>query len=113
MTHPHETKPWKKQVEEEVDFILSPETLVLLEKRRVKKSGNGCFLCSMILRDQKKNGKLTDYPIDNEKGMFPVDAKLKHIELEKGSTGVFDHEAALSENAGGEPVPEEKGKAGA
>lgn len=60
-------------------IALSKETMVFL-KGRVK----GCFLCKWILKDFRRNGKLTDYPPYGEggSGIFPVKSKLRHIELE-------------------------------
>ena len=64
------------------EIYLSPETVAAL-KGRV----DGCFLCRFILEDQEKNGKLTGYPLDGDgKGIFPVDAKMIHIQLEKRSS---------------------------
>jgi hypothetical protein len=68
-------------------YDLSPETKAMLEKKKVNKSGRGCFLCSLILKDVEKHDVLTDYPFDlTGKGQFPVKAKLDHVTLEKGET---------------------------
>ena len=69
--------------EEEV-YELSDETKALLDKRKVNKSGKGCFLCSLILKDVEKHGHLTGYPYDTvNAGQFPIPGKLEHIRLEK------------------------------
>jgi hypothetical protein len=40
----------------------------------------------MILLDQQRHGKLTGYPLEvSGSAVFPVAAKLKHLELEKGA----------------------------
>jgi hypothetical protein len=66
-------------------YDLSPETKALLEKRKVNKSGKGCMLCSLILKDIERHEVLTDYPFDStNKGQFPVKAKLDHVTLERG-----------------------------
>ena len=42
-----------------------------------------CFLCRWILQDVLDNGKLTGQPYDHAGApQFPVNGKLKHIELE-------------------------------
>jgi hypothetical protein len=71
------------------EITLSDETRKLLESRstRMEKGEQvGCFLCRFILEDMQANGKLTAYPKDAEgKGAFPVEAKVRHITLEKMS----------------------------
>lgn len=63
------------------EICLSQETRDLLASRV-----NGCFLCRFILEDEKKNGKLTGYPLDGEgKGIFPVEGKMIHVQLERMS----------------------------
>ena len=70
--------------EEEPEISISEETLKLLHRRKVKSSGVGCFLCSMILDDYLKNGKLTGFPNDSMgKGTFPAMSKVAHVRLEK------------------------------
>lgn len=72
--------------EEEEVYELSDETKAVLEKKKVNKTGKGCFLCSLILKDVEKSGHLTGYPFDTvNQGQFPVKAKLEHIKLEKES----------------------------
>lgn len=71
---------------ESVEYELSPETIALLKRRKMKRNGEGCWLCGIILRDFEEHKTLTDYPKDhNNQGVFPVEGKLKHIELEKAS----------------------------
>lgn len=42
-----------------------------------------CFLCRWILHDVGTNGKLTGWPPDSMgHGTFPVEGKVKHLELE-------------------------------
>lgn len=68
----------------EDEIVLSRETKKFLKERAGTKD-KGCFLCRLILEDFKLSKKLTDYPFESDaKGQFPVDAKLRHIELEKG-----------------------------
>ncbi|MGH9391893.1 MAG: hypothetical protein ACRD1Z_20005 [Vicinamibacteria bacterium] len=70
--------------EEETVYELSDETMKLLKKRRTRRDGSGCFLCTMILRDFEEHKKLTGYPKDvNGAEVFPIEGKLKHIELER------------------------------
>lgn len=44
-----------------------------------------CFLCKWILEDLHLHGDLTDHPknANLEKPLFPVDAKLWHLKLER------------------------------
>jgi len=45
-----------------------------------------CFMCKWILEDLRLHGKLTDWPPDsNDKGQFPINGKLRHLELEEAS----------------------------
>jgi|SRR6185369_10690058 len=68
-----------EKVMEGEEIVLSPETTAILETQREK-----CMLCKMILEDQAQNGKLTGYPKENDgKGMFPVEAKIRHVQIEK------------------------------
>lgn len=59
-------------------IVLPPDAVRVLEIRSPK-----CFVCAMILRDFRENGKLTDGPKDwAGVGTYPVDGKLKHLKLE-------------------------------
>jgi len=61
------------------EICLSQETRDLLASRV-----NGCFLCRFILEDEKKHGKLTEYPFGLDgKGQFSVEAKVNHVSVEK------------------------------
>jgi len=45
-----------------------------------------CFLCIWILEDLRLHEKLTDWPPDsNDKGQFPAQGKVRHLELESVS----------------------------
>ncbi len=58
--------------------------LSAIRARATSPEGAGCFLCSWIVEDFEKNGKLSDYPYDsNGKGIFPYLGKVAHIRLEK------------------------------
>jgi hypothetical protein len=75
--------PFKKmkKVPEGEEIVLSEETKALLT---VEATTKGCFLCGFILEDFAKSGKLTGYPNDIfDKGTFPVEAKIRHIEILK------------------------------
>jgi len=62
--------------------MLSEVLLGGLRKLEVK-DGIGCFLCSLILKDLEKNGKLTNYPLDyNGSSIFPRTGKESHLKLE-------------------------------
>lgn len=95
--------PFKKmkKVPEGEEIVLSDETIAMAENESKNK---GCFLCKFILEDYAKNGKLTGHPNDIfEKGTFPVEAKIRHIEITK---------YCLPEKVAGEakpPQPEEEG----
>lgn len=44
---------------------------------------DSCFLCAWTLEDLKKNGKLTNYPLDcNGYPIFPRTGKESHLKLE-------------------------------
>lgn len=59
-------------------ITISPEAVRKLELRSPT-----CFVCGMILRDFKENGKLTDGPRDwAGSGVWPAAGKLKHLALE-------------------------------
>lgn len=73
--------PFKKlsKIGSDEEIVLSDETKAFLEGEREK-----CFLCKIILEDQEKNGKLTGDPKDGEgKPMFPPEAKVRHVQIEK------------------------------
>lgn len=91
----HFRKMEKVMPEEEI--VLAPETEALVRKESNEK---GCFLCRFILEDIEKNKKLTGYPLESDgKGQFPVEAKIRHIEILK----------LYSENGGGaKPHPQEE-----
>jgi len=75
--------PFKKmkKVPEGEEIVLSDETKAILE---VEAKEKGCFLCGFILEDFAAKGKLTGHPSDIfEKGTFPVEAKIRHIEITK------------------------------
>jgi hypothetical protein len=75
--------PFKKmkKIPEGEEIVLSEETKAILEVEATKK---GCFLCGFILEDFAAKGKLTGHPNDIfEKGTFPVEAKIRHIEIVK------------------------------
>jgi hypothetical protein len=75
--------PFRKKVKlmDGEEIVLSDETKALLEVEATQK---GCFLCRFILEDFAAKGKLTGYPNDIfEKGTFPVEAKIRHIEILK------------------------------
>ena len=45
-----------------------------------------CFMCRWILTDLVEHGKLTGYPLDSMgAGTFPIQGKIRHLELEKKS----------------------------
>jgi hypothetical protein len=63
------------------EIVLSDETKAIIETESTAK---GCFLCRFILEDFAKNGKLTGSPNDIfGKGTFPVESKIRHIEILK------------------------------
>ena len=73
--------PFRKKVKlmDGEEIILSDETKALLESEVEK-----CFLCRIILEDFATNGKLTGHPNDIfGKGTFPVESKIRHIEITK------------------------------
>lgn len=61
------------------EIVLSPETeLILVEEAKT------CFVCRIILEDHALHGKLTGHPKDMfDKGTFPVEAKIRHIQITK------------------------------
>jgi hypothetical protein len=71
--------PVKEGKLKDQEIVLSKKTEAILKSKE-----SGCFLCRLILEDHAKNAKLTGYPADSfGKGMFPVESKVRHIELEK------------------------------
>jgi hypothetical protein len=75
--------PFKKmrKIMDGEEIILSDETKAIVEAEFTAKN---CFLCRFILEDFAKNGKLTGYPNDIfEKGTFPIEAKIRHVEILK------------------------------
>lgn len=75
--------PFKKmrKIMDGEEIVLSDETKAQVEAELKAK---GCFLCRFILEDFAKNGKLTGWPNDIfEKGTFPIEAKIRHIEILK------------------------------
>lgn len=76
------------------DVVLSKETVAFLKKRagdllkkKIPDDARGCQLCRIILEDFRLNKKLTGYPLDaQDNGMFPVESKVRHIELERYSS---------------------------
>ena len=61
------------------EIVLSPETETMLVAE-----AKTCFVCRIILEDHAKNGKLTGHPNDIfEKGTFPVESKIRHIQIVK------------------------------
>ena len=94
--------PFKKmkKIPEGEEIVLSEETKAILEVEATKK---GCFLCGFILEDFAAKGKLTGHPNDIfEKGTFPVEAKIRHIEIVKY------HLPEKKVGAGAEPQPPEE-----
>jgi len=68
-----------EKVMEGEEIVLSPETQAYLETQR-----NKCMLCKMILEDHAQHGKLTGYPKEIDgRGQFPVEAKIRHVQIEK------------------------------
>ena len=99
MVHPHvdpAPKPAKKSKVTArfvpADVELSPSTIAVLQRRKVNAAGVGCFLCSLILEDFEKHGKLTWHPKDTSTGEagFPINGKLDHLELELKRKIVFE-----------------------
>jgi hypothetical protein len=80
MTGEHESRTTEYEpVFQKYDYFLSGESKAFL-RTRVEK----CMLCKMILEDDAKHGKLTDEPMMVSGGsLFPVNAKLGHLKLEK------------------------------
>lgn len=75
--------PFKKmrKIMDGEEIVLSDETKAQVEAEATLKN---CFLCRFIIEDFAKNGKLTGHPNDIfEKGTFPVEAKIRHIEILK------------------------------
>ena len=74
-----------KSKEPEEEIYLSEDTTKMLERLSYNPAlERGCFLCTFILEDQIKNGKLTGHPKNwGGDAQFPVSAKIRHIELER------------------------------
>lgn len=73
--------PFKKmeKLAEGEEIVLSPETEAVIRGKM-----EGCFMCRYIVEDHEQNGKLTGYPKEMDgKGQFPVEAKIRHIQIEK------------------------------
>ena len=67
------------KIEKGEEIYLSKETEAILRNQVDK-----CFLCRFVLEDQAKHGKLTGYPFDyNGNGIFPIEGKVAHIQLER------------------------------
>lgn len=72
-----------KEVLEEAKRARREKIVVDLRRRAPVGDGPGCFLCSLILQDIEKNGKLTGYPLDSNGGAtFPREGKIEHLRLE-------------------------------
>jgi hypothetical protein len=96
--------PFKKmrKIMDGEEIVLSDETKAIVE---VEHKVKGCFLCGFILEDFAKNGKLTGFPNDIfDKGTFPIEAKIRHIEIMKY------HLPEKKVGAGAEPQPPEDTK---
>ena len=64
---------------------ITPELLKKITDNEPK-----CWLCWWIREDFEKNKKLTGHPYDyTDKAIFPVEAKINHMELE-GFIGRLD-----------------------
>lgn len=74
-----------KEKEPEEEIVLSEATKALLELTSWdEQKQRGCLLCTFILDDFAKNGRLTAHPKNwGGDGQFPVSSKLKHIVIEK------------------------------
>jgi hypothetical protein len=75
--------PFRKKVKlaDGEEIVLSEETLAIVTTEHKTKE---CFMCGFILEDFAANGKLTGYPNDMfGKGTFPVESKIRHIEILK------------------------------
>lgn len=83
--------PIKEGQFKDEDVVLSKDTLAFVKKKagdlmkkRIPDDARGCQLCRMIVEDFTLHKKLTGWPLDTfEKGTFPVEAKVRHIEVER------------------------------
>lgn len=86
------------KIKEGEEVVLSPETAEM-----VRRNAEGCFLCRLIVEDHEANGKLTGHPKEVDgKGQFPVEAKMRHVKIEKLYV--------MKVEAGAKPLPPEEHK---